>query len=1116
MKSLNFEFLRPYHEEFCLIGALAERSLWLDPSNAATKARMFAEKTVELIYEQFRVPLPFSNNLHDRLINEEFKDALNNQPILSKLFLMKNLGNPGAHTTQVEIANAKTALTEAHDVGRWMYSTFWNGNPEDVPPFQLPPDPKIAAGQRKEEAAKLRSELAASNAELQAMFEKLEAARARQTLAEKSLAELQALAAVGQRAAETLKFSESETRKRLIDSMLTAAGWNTEDAEEIGQEVVLRNGERCDYALFDDNGAPLAVIEAKKTAKDAESGRTQAAAYADQLETETGQRPVIFYTNGFETYIWNDAANEPPRHVFGFYSKDSLQYLIFQRRNRLPLTEITPDANIAGRIYQIEAIKRVAERFSEGRRKALLVQATGTGKTRVAVSLCELLYRARWAKRILFLCDRRELRKQADDVFKEFLPAEPRTIVSQATANDRDKRIYLATYPAMMQSYENYDVGFFDLIIADESHRSIYNRFRDLFLYFDCPQIGLTATPVNFIARNTFEIFDCNNGDPTANFDYHEAVNHQPPYLVPFEVTDATTDFMRRGIKYRQLNEEQRRQLEESEEDAQMVDYEPEQLNRLIFNRPTNEFILKHLMENGIREQSGQYVGKTIIFARNHDHAVYLQGIFDKLYPQYGGGFCRVIDSHDPRADELITEFKKPDSRLVVAISVDMLDTGIDVPEIVNLVFAKPVKSFVKFWQMIGRGTRLREHLFGFGQHKKKFYIFDHCGNFEYFGERYREAEPSQRKPLLQKLFEARIRLAEAAITAQDPATFDETIQLIEQDVHALPQNSISVKEKLPAVFEIQQPQVLKRFAPTTVQSLRQQIAPLMQWRDISGAEKMFEFDLLLTRLMIEKLNNSAAFADRRDDLREAVGRLPINLNTVREKIDLIQKIKNLQFWDTAGISEIETLRHELRGLMKLAAETPTVRASVRETNVDEDDAKIIRERIVPKLEGLHLINYKYRVQAVLESLIDESPALQKVKRGERLAAQDFDELCKLVLAQDPELDLRDLQKHFPDLADNLDIAVRSIIGLHSDAVNMRFEDFVQRNNLNSKQIRFLSLLKNHLTKYGTVEVARLYDAPFTDIDSAGLDGVFSNEAQIEELLAILDNLKSPGSNFIN
>lgn len=1105
MKSLNFEFLRPYHEELTLIGALAERSLWLDPSNTALKARIFLEEAVKVIYEQFRIPLPEDNNLSLRLTNYEFKQALNNQALLNKLFLIRNLGNPGAHSTEVKINQAREALLEIHGLGLWMYSIFWNGDSSDVPALQLPVNPQIAAEKRKTEAAKLRSDLAASNAELQAMLEKLEDARNAQKLSEKSLAELKQLAEAGQRAAQTLNFSEAETRRRLIDSMLISAGWNPSDSEEVGQEVILKNSERVDYALYDDNGLPIAVVEAKKTAKDAETGRTQAKAYADQLEKETGQRPVIFYTNGFETYIWNDSLKQPPRRIFGFYSKDSLQYLIFQRSNRKSLIETAPDANIAGRIYQIEAIKRVAESFQNGKRKALLVQATGTGKTRVAVSLCELLYRARWAKRILFLCDRRELRKQADDVFKEFLPAEPRVIVNANTSEDRDKRIYLATYPAMMQSYENFDVGFFDLIIADESHRSIYNRYRDLFLYFDCPQIGLTATPIKFIGRNTYQLFDRPDQDPTANFGYLDAINHRPRYLTPFEVTDVTTDFMRRGIKYEQLSASQREQLEESEEDAENIDYKPSQLNHLVYNRPTNEFVLKHLMENGIREMSGQQIGKSIIFARNHNHAIYLQKIFDELYPQYGGGFCRVIDSHDPRAEELITEFKKPDSRLTIAISVDMLDTGIDIPEIVNLVFAKPVKSYVKFWQMIGRGTRLRPGLFGIGQDKKKFYIFDHCGNFEYFNEEYRETEPAQIKPLLQKLFEARIRLAEAALKAQDVGTFDQTIKLIEQDIHALPQNSISVKEKLSSVLEVQQPEVLQHFAPATVEVLRRTIAPLMQWRDISGAEKMFDFDLLLTSLMVEKLNNSATFTDHRDDLRHRISQLPINLNVVREKLELITKIKNVQFWETAKISEIEDIRHELRGLMKLIVDAPAVRVAPREINVDEDQSKIISERIVPKLEGLQLVNYKHRVQAVLESLINESPALRKIKHGERLGINDFEELCKLVLAQDPELDLHDLQRHFPDLADDLDIAIRSIIGLHAETVNERFEEFVQRNNLNSKQIRFLSLLKNHLAKYGTVEVSRLYEPPFSDIDSEGLDGVFNNnETQINELIGIL------------
>ena len=1106
MKSLNFEFLRPHHDEFCLIGALAESSLWHDPANTLAKSRIFAEYAVELIYEQFRLPLPDDKNLLFRLTEDSFKTNVP-QTVLDKFHTIRINGNKGAHEIKAETTVAADVLRDAFDVARWMFTLFYNGNDADIPAFQLPPNPQKTAAETENLQKRQREKIKAQEVELQVLLEKLENAQTKLAKsAERSPEELGEIAAAGRRASDALRFSEAETRQRLIDTMLTAAGWDTTDADQVGQEVILKNGERADYALYGDDGKPLAVVEAKKTGKSVESGRTQAKLYADQLEAETGQRPVIFYTNGFETYIWNDAMNETPHKVFGFYSKDSLEYLIFQRKNRLALSELAPDANIAGRFYQIEAIKRVAESFENGRRKALIVQATGTGKTRVAVSLCELLYRARWAKRILFMCDRRELRKQADDVFKEFLPAEPRTIVSAATSEDRDKRIYLATYPAMMQSFENFDVGFFDLIIADESHRSIYNRWRDIFLYFDCPQIGLTATPVGHINRNTFRLFNCEDGDPTANFSYEEAVSHTPPYLVPFQPFDVTTDFMRRGIKYRQLNEEQREQLEETEEDAETFDYDREQINRLVFNRPTNEFIMRNLMENGLHDRNGQAVGKSIVFARSHNHAVFLQKVFDELYPQYGGNFCRVIDSHDPRAEQLITEFKKPDSPLTVAISVDMLDTGIDIPEIVNLVFAKPVKSYVKFWQMIGRGTRLREGLFGLGKNKSEFYIFDHCGNFEYFGEEYREITPSVQKSLLQRLFEARIELAKTALDAQDAETFDRTIELIEQDIAALPDASISVREKLRERLEVQQAGVLQNFAAPTVQILMREIAPLMQWRGIAGLEKQYEFDLLITKLAVERLKKSAAFADLRDAARYTVSQLPVNLLAVREKSDLIGNVKNLQFWETANQTDIEQIRRELRGLMSLLSPFVQPGASPRIIDVDEDNTKFESRRIAPQLKGLELVAYKRRVQMILENLVDESPALQKIKRGESLGTQDFDELCKLVLMQDPELDLRDLQRHFPDLADDLDLAIRSIIGLHAEAVNLRFESFIQQNNLTSKQIRFLSLLKNHLTKYGTVEIARLYEPPFSDIDSEGLDGIFNNnEYQIGELIQILE-----------
>ena len=410
----------------------------------------------------------------------------------------------------------------------------------------------------------MREELASKEIEMQALLAELESARLITQVAEKKIEELEAILSSGKAAADALGFDEASTRKHLIDIELVSVGWDVAadgaKTSEVSQEQEVRHQPTktgtgyADYVLWDDNGLPLAVIEAKKTAKSAELGQEQARLYADGLEKMHGRRPVIFYTNGFDIYIWDDGRGYPPRKIFGFYSKDSLQYLLYKRKHRLALNIIASKPEIVDRLYQIEAIKRVSEKFSDKRRKALLVQATGTGKTRVAIALTDLLNRASWVKRVLFLCDRKELRKQAKNAYNDFLN-EPMTVVSAGTAKDRDKRIYLATYPAMNKIFQTFDVGFFDLVIADESHRSIYNRYRDMFRYFDCLQVGLTATPVDFISRNTFKIFDCPDKTPTAYYALNEAV--EEGYLVPYEVYTHTTQFLREGIKYKDLSQRQ-------------------------------------------------------------------------------------------------------------------------------------------------------------------------------------------------------------------------------------------------------------------------------------------------------------------------------------------------------------------------------------------------------------------------------------------------------------------------------------------------------------------------------------------------------------------------------
>lgn len=1116
MKSINFEFLRPHRPEFATLAGFAEAYAQADPVSALVKLRTFAEEVVKELYVKLRLPVPPQATLYDLTREDSFRRSVPSV-ILNKLDSLRVQGNKAAHGDKCSTAAALWILREAYEVASWLFVGIYGGAKDQIPEYR---EPAITRADNDEEARRERKQilarLAAQEAQMQQLLSELERIRARQAESVSS-AETEAVRDQGALAAQVLRFDEATTRRRLIDEALRAAGWDVagdgSSTEQVGQEVEVLHQPTpsgvgdADYVLYGENGLPLAVIEAKKTAEDAHRGREQARLYADGLEKMHGRRPVIFYSNGFESFIWNDGANETPRVVQGFYSRDSLEYLIFQRENRQPLSTASPDPDIAGRMYQQEAIRRVTERFEAGYRKALIVLATGTGKTRVAVSLCDLLLEAKWAKRVLFLCDRRELRKQADQVFKEHLPGEPRVIVTAGTARDRDKRIYLATYPAMMKIFETFDVGFFDLLIADESHRSIYNRYRDLFRYFDCLQIGLTATPVKLVHRNTYQLFGCQDQDPTAHFSYEEATQSQPPYLVPFKVYKTTTQFQREGIKYSQMTEEQREQLEETEGDPTAIDFEAAQIDRQIFNKDTNRAILRNLMENGIRDASGSRPGKSIIFARNHRHAILLQELFDEMYPQFGGNFCRVIDNYDPRAEQLIDDFKGIGNNpgLTIAISVDMLDTGIDVPEVVNLVFAKPIKSYVKFWQMIGRGTRLCENLFGPGRDKREFYIFDHWGNFEFFEENYEEAEAPASKALLERLFEARLALAEAAHSAQARETFDATIELIAQDIGSLPMNSISVREKVREVAFASDIETLRAFAPATVALLRTAVAPLMQWRAIEGEERAYEFDLLVTRLQTDLLRGAASGVERnREELIGWVRRLPMNLNQVRARAETIERIKAERFWDSPSFVDLEEMRLKLRGLMQFAERSP-LSAPPLVIDVSELPDEIRTEQHILQLEGQEMVAYRARVEEVLEQLMDESPALHKIKAGQPVSPGDLEQLCDLVAGLDPQVDLSRLRERLPDLSENLEIAIRSIIGMDAGAVHARFEEFIHRYpQLNSKQLRFLGMLKNYLIKHGLIEIDRLYEPPFTTIDSVGIDGVFTEDPQINELLEII------------
>jgi len=1120
MKSLNFEFLRTNWPHLVSLGALAESYLHQDPSSALVKLRSFGEQAVLEIYSQLNLTLPYQANFFDMLEDDSFRHDMP-KVVVDKLHALRKEGNKAAHGGTVSKGTATVALREAHDVARWLHVTFTGANPADCPSFSMPNDQptetaKSLALAKQEKRAALR-QLAEQEDAMAELMQRLQKVTAESQQARKENSQLQELIKAGVGATTALKFSEAETRKRLIDSALVDAGWDVgsdgEDTQQVGQEIEVKHQPTptgvgyVDYVLWGDDGKPLAVVEAKKTAEDARRGKQQAMCYADGLEKQYGQRPVIFYTNGFDIFIWDDAQNYPARKLYGFYSEQSLEYLVtFQRNNRKPLDKVAHKPEIAERLYQVGAITQVKEEFSKNRRSALIVQATGTGKTRLAVSLTDVLLRAGWVKSVLFLCDRRELRKQAKNAFSEFLP-EPVTILTPQTARDRNKRIFVATYPGMMKVFQSFDVGYFDLIIADESHRSIYNKYRDIFSYFDCLQIGLTATPVEFIRRNTYKMFSCEDQNPTTYYPLSKAV--EDGYLVPFEVYTHTTQFLREGIKYADLTEEQKKQLEEDGEDPALYDYEKHQVDKQVHNKETNRKILRNLMEKGIRDSSGR-VGKTIVFARNHKHAVLLEELFDEEYPQYGGKFCQVIDNYEPRAEQLIDDFKGQGNNpeLTIAISVDMLDTGIDVPEIVNLVFAKPIKSRVKFDQMLGRGTRLCENLFGPGQHKKVCRVFDHWGNFEFFDQQVNEPEESEKKTIMQMVFEAQLRLAETAREKADEYSYNMASDLLLAGIASLPDKCIAGRDFWKTKKTVEQPAVLKEFSPATVRALREEIAPLMKWVNLRGHVAAYEFDLLIANMQTELLKGSARFEDLKGVCLDKLSRLKLHLNPVKARLADILEMQSDEYWENVTVKSLEGSRKGLRGIIKyVKGEQPGF--GPRVIDISDDDEEY--DGRSSGISAVDMVAYTQRVEAALKKLFDSSPVLQKIRNAEPVSEGELDTLTSLVLTQNPGVDLNTLKEFYPEMTDHLDFLIRRIVGMDAAAVRKRFEVFtVQHPSLNSKQVRFLGLLQNHIAKNGHIHLYRLYEAPFTTVDAGGPDGVFHTDELMDDLLEILSQFQPP------
>lgn len=1125
LRSLNFEPLRATYPELANMGGYAEHYAHSDPESALVKLRNFAERLVDRVYDKLKLERMPQSNFVDLLHNASFR-AVAQPLVLDKLHLLRRLGNRGAHGEDVEVTDAVRCVQEAWQLARWLRVTFLGGQVHDFAEFKQPPVEGIdSKAEFKRKAKALAEENSLKEQRLRQALDELAALRAADHVpipaAPPTAQELLQTGQASATAANQLKFSEDNTRKWLIDRDLRMAGWDvpagTASSDSVGQEVEVphqptQSGKGyCDYVLWDDNGKPLAVVEAKKTQVDARAGQEQAKLYADALEKMHGQRPMIFYTNGHEIWVWDDAGGYPPREVFGFFSKDTLQYRVgFQRREKLKLlSDVRPDAVIAGRMYQIESITRVAERFSQCHRRALVVQATGTGKTRVAIALAKLLIEARWVKRVLFLCDRKELRKQAKNAFNDFMQ-EPIYVIGQTNdAGKMDARIYIGIYQGLINDYESFDVGFFDLIIADESHRSIYNLYGDLFKYFDAIQVGLTATPVEMVSRSTCRLFGCDYKLPTANYPLEQAITDRN--LVPFRVVAHTTKFLRDGIKAAHLTDAQIAELEDQGVDPNTLDFDAQEVDAAVFNKDTNRVILRNLMDNGLRDADGQLPGKTIVFARNINHARLMAKLFDEMYPQFAGKFCRVIHSQEPRAEALIDQFKEPKGDLRIAISVDMLDTGIDVPEVVNLVFAKPVKSKVKFWQMIGRGTRLCKDLFGPGKDKSEFLIFDHWGNFAFHDLNVDEVEPNISKPLTQRRYEARIELATLALARSDLQAFDQLAAQLQQDAAALPDGAIAVRENWQAVQQARDAQLVHQFAPVTRQLLRDTVAPLMSAVDVRGQGDALRWDLLLSKAQAAAIAEPGKPNPEREAILEWVDRLPTHLNPVRAKASELKTLRSDAFWQQPGFGQLDAMREALRGIVDLAEAPikppPTVTTVL---DVREDEAEYRVEYPPTKVKSVDFVIYRRAVQAALEPLFATEPVLQKVRRGEPVTPEELDQLNSLLHTRNPHVDLATLREFYPDTAVSLGLILRGIVGLDHEAVEAKFTAFAQSHALSSQQLRFLAMLKDHIRQFGAIAVAQLFDAPFNTLHAEGLGGVFPNSTQLDELVALVRGFGEP------
>jgi type I restriction enzyme R subunit len=1122
----NFDFARAGWPEIGDEARRAEHYTFGDPRASLFNARRALELTVHWLYSaDATLTRPYKSDLSSLLFEPTFK-ALVGPGIHTKMDLIRKQGNRAVHGTgPVRDADSLPVVLELFHVLVWL-ATRYVVDPAQRPAggmqFEVTSIPTPRSGAAAQTRAQMK-QLADANTAKDAA---LAAAAANNAVLASELAKLRAQVtaakAVNATVPDTHDYNEAVTRAEYIDLLLREAGWPLVDKRDrefpvTGMPTPGGTG-FVDYVLWGENGLPVGVVEAKRSAQTPEAGRQQAVLYANALEAQFGQRPVIFYTNGFDHFLWDDL-RYPPRSVAGFYTRDQLALLVQRRSSLVPLASVPAKSSIVQRYYQTRALAKITESFEQANeRKALLVMATGSGKTRTVIALVDILMRANWAKRVLFLADRTALVNQATNAFKQFLPDS--APVNLLTEKDTEGRVFVSTYGTMMglidqggNESRRFGPGYFDLIIIDEAHRSVYQKYGEIFTYFDSLLVGLTATPKDEVDHNTYGLFNLEDGVPTDSYDLGAAI--ADGFLVPPVGRPINLGFMARGIRYADLTPDEQETWDLLDWDEGLIPDEigAAALNKWLFNADTVDKVLEVLMDEGRRVSAGDTLGKTIVFAKNNEHAEFITERFDLNYPEFAGKFARTITYRTTFAQSLFDDFSQSDKYPQIAISVDMLDTGIDVPDVVNLVFFKPVYSKTKYWQMIGRGTRLCPDLYGPNSPKRDFVIFDVCGNIEYFNQVLPDSTASVAQPLRRRVFAARVSLL-GAIDRLGPlnsglATLRGSLAAELQTVVAgMNQGNFIVRRHLAAVERFAEVSAWTYPSTPDFETAVGGLAGLPSAVDaLDNDEEARRFDLFALRAQLGVVAGDdpvaqAVFLAAQSRIRAIASALTDqhNVPAVHKHLELISAIVGEDWWEGVTVPLLELMRLRLRGLVRLIDRTKQAIVYV-----DFEDQLGELTPVDPKIvtPGVDRERFRDKLLAFLREQSSQV-VLHKLRAGKQLTALDLQELER-ILTESGGFSPAEIAAGARE-AHGLGLLIRSIVGMERSAAAEALSAFVADATLTGNQHAFVDLVIDQLTARGAVPLALLYEAPFTDYAPKGPDRLFT-DAQVTQLVSVLDRV---------